>query len=363
MDFKDALTSLGQKSAKYSDQLKNSTEEATKTALIIPFIQLLGYDVSNPFEVVPEYGAELGQYKDQRVDYGILKDGKAIIIIECKKYGEPLDAKKSAQLLAYFQGASVKVAVLTDGRYYQFYSDLDTPNKMDTSPYMVLDIEKLDESLIPELAKLCKENFDIEKAVSSAEELKYNRAFKAIMAEQLKSPDGDFLRLFMKKASDRVITQKVIDKYTPVLKKALTQFIQDRVNDRLAMAQQLDETDPEKQPNKANEDVSNNPESENGNNSKIETTEDELQGYYIVKSILGAKFGVDNIQYKDYQGFFTVFYKRVGHKICKFYFNKEPYMVEIFDSESSDRVKIDKLEDLYGLSDRLINATNSFAQE
>ena len=356
MDFKDEILALGQKSKNYSKQLLGATEEATKTALIIPFIQILGYDTSNPFEVVPEFGAELGSYKDQRVDYGIVKDSKPIIIIECKKYGEPLDAKKSAQLLAYFQGASVKVAVLTDGRFYQFYSDLDTPNKMDSSPYMVLDIEKLDETLIPELAKLRKENFDIEKAVSSAEELKYNRTFKKIMADQLVNPEEDFVRFFMKKASDRSLTKKVLEKYTQVLKKALAQFVQDRVNDRLAMAQQLDDSSED---NGADPD-DNNAEAAAGNEPRIVTTEEELQGYYIVKGLIGAEFGIENILYKDYQGFFTVFYQKVSHKICKFYFNKEPYAVEIFDTSDPQKIKIDKLEDLYALADRLKAATRAY---
>ncbi|MGL4805360.1 MAG: restriction endonuclease, partial [Bacteroidales bacterium] len=53
MDFKDSLKMLSERVYKMKDNIL--TEEATKNALIMPFIQTLGYDVFNPLEVVPEY--------------------------------------------------------------------------------------------------------------------------------------------------------------------------------------------------------------------------------------------------------------------------------------------------------------------
>ena len=47
------------------------TEEAAKTALVMPFIQALGYDVFNPSEVIPEYTADVGTKKGEKVDYAI----------------------------------------------------------------------------------------------------------------------------------------------------------------------------------------------------------------------------------------------------------------------------------------------------
>ena len=149
-------------------------------------------------------------------------------------------------------------------------------------------------------------------------------------------------------------TQKVLEKYTLVLKKALTQFLQDSVNERLAKAQQYEESKEDKPSDADETEVSDD------NESRIVTTEDELQGFYIVKGIVGADYGVENIQYKDYQGFFTVYYQKVSHKICKFYFNKSPYSVEIFDTPDTQKVKIEKLEDLYGLADRLKAAAKAY---
>lgn len=58
MDFIDQLKQF----AKRVDTLKDSiqTEEATKTAIIMPFFSMLGYDVFNPQEFVPEYTADVG---------------------------------------------------------------------------------------------------------------------------------------------------------------------------------------------------------------------------------------------------------------------------------------------------------------
>ena len=69
MDFSERIAELSKKVKNLGDSLK--TEEATKNALVMPFIAALGYDVFNPAEVVPEFSAPIGEYKDARVDYAI----------------------------------------------------------------------------------------------------------------------------------------------------------------------------------------------------------------------------------------------------------------------------------------------------
>ena len=100
MEFLDEIKVLGSRSQNLGPQLK--TEEATKTSLVLPFIQLLGYNIFDPTEVIPEFQAEAGVKKDQRVDYALLKDGHAIILIECKAYGEELSDEHADQLKRYF---------------------------------------------------------------------------------------------------------------------------------------------------------------------------------------------------------------------------------------------------------------------
>ena len=201
MDFAEEIAALGKKSKQFGENFDASqiNEERTKNALIMPFIRALGYDIFDPMEVVPEYSAAIGEYKDARVDYAILREGKPIIIIECKAYGSELDAKKCNQLMLYFHGTEAKVAILTDGNRYQFYSDLEENNKMDSRPYMEFTLEKLDTTLIPELQKLTKNKFNIEEAMSSANVLKYTREFRRIMANQFAQHEDEFLTFFLRK--------------------------------------------------------------------------------------------------------------------------------------------------------------------
>ena len=109
MDFKDQIKQVGERVVKLKDQIK--TEEATKTALIMPFIQCLGYDVFNPLEVVPEFTADIGIKKGEKVDYAILKDGQPTILIECKWWGENLILHDS-QLFRYFHTTKAKFGIL-----------------------------------------------------------------------------------------------------------------------------------------------------------------------------------------------------------------------------------------------------------
>lgn len=112
MDFKDQIRQLGERTTKLKEQI--ATEEATKNAFIMPFIQALGYDVFNPIEVVPEYVADIGLKKGEKVDYAILKENQPILLIECKHWAQKLDIHDN-QLVRYFHVTKAKFAILTNG--------------------------------------------------------------------------------------------------------------------------------------------------------------------------------------------------------------------------------------------------------
>ena len=95
MEFHEKIEQLKERAISLKDSLQ--TEEATKNALVMPFLNALGYDVFNPLEVVPEFVADSRLKKDEKVDYAVMKDGKPIILIECKKVdNDKLDVKKHA---------------------------------------------------------------------------------------------------------------------------------------------------------------------------------------------------------------------------------------------------------------------------
>ena len=138
MDFIDQVRALASRVSTAKDSV--STEEATKNAMIMPFIQLLGYDVFNPSEVTPELVADVGTKKGEKVDYAILRDGKPIMLFECKKAGGDLHINHASQLFRYFHVTEARFAVLTNGLTYRFFTDLEKPNKMDEKPFFEFNI-------------------------------------------------------------------------------------------------------------------------------------------------------------------------------------------------------------------------------
>src|SRR4028118_426773 len=157
MDFIEQLQTLAAKTNKLCDVLQ--TEEATKNALIMPFIRILGYDIFDPTEVVPEFIADVGIKKGEKVDYAIKKDGKIIMLFECKHCGGDLNIKHASQLFRYFSVTDARIAVLTNGLVYRFFTDLEAPNKMDEKPFLEVDMTELDDVALTELKKLTKQAF------------------------------------------------------------------------------------------------------------------------------------------------------------------------------------------------------------
>src|SRR4028119_2249033 len=154
MDFIEKLQALATKIPKLCEHLQ--TEEATKNALVMPFINLLGFDIFDPTEVIPEFIADVGIKKGEKVDYAIVKDGKIIMLFECKHCGGDLHINHASQLFRYFSVTDARIAVLTNGLVYRFFTDLEAPNKMDEKPFLEVDMTELNDVSINELKKLRK---------------------------------------------------------------------------------------------------------------------------------------------------------------------------------------------------------------
>jgi hypothetical protein len=297
------------------------TEEATKNALVMPFLHsVLGYDVFDPSEVVPEFTADVGTKKGEKVDYALIKDGAVQILIECKKYGENLSTKHANQLFRYFSVTNARIAILTNGSQYQFYTDLDAPNKMDDKPFLVLDLEDLDEHVIPEVKKLTKSSFDVDSVVDAAGELKYLNQIKKVLTEQFMNPEEDFVKFFTSKVYDGVQTAKVKAQFLDITSKALKQFLNDSVNSRLKSAIGNEGSNL----NSVSSDEGNTVIISNqvDNKSKIETTEEEIDGFNIIKAIFRQKIDVTRIVYRDTQSYFGVLLDDNNRKpLCRLHFN------------------------------------------
>ena len=313
MDFIDQLKQF----SKRVDTLKDSiqTEEATKTAIIMPFFSMLGYDVFNPQEFVPEYTADVGIKKGEKVDYAIMKDDTPVILIECKSISENLE-RHDSQLFRYFGTTDAKFAILTNGLIYRFFTDLDNPNKMDSDPFLSINILDIRENQVRELKKFCKSEFDIDSIFSTASELKYVHEFKNQFAEQVENPSDELTRLFLQGCYTGQKTQAVIEKFRPLLKKALNDYISETMNDKIKNALggsggsvSVSEK-PAAEPVGAEKDA----DIPDSNESKIVTTEEELEAYFIIKNLLKDVVDLQGITYKDTESYINILYKKNTRK-------------------------------------------------
>lgn len=358
MDLIDRIEAIATKIQRTGASLE--TEEATKNALIMPFISsVLGYDVFDPTEVVPEFTADVGTKKHEKIDYAIKQDDQVMILIEAKKYGEPLTAKHASQLFRYFSVTHARIALLTNGSSFWFYTDLDAPNKMDDKPFMVLELEDLDETLLPELKKMTKGAFDIEAVVSSAGDLKYTSQIKKLISEMAYEPSEDFVKLLTKQVYSGMVTQKILEQFTDITKRAFASFISDRVSARLQSA--LDgSSNASKVSPEATEAAAADQE-----DTKVVTTEDEIEGFHIIRALLRNKVEPHRIVHRDTQSYFGVLLDDNNRKpICRLHLNTTQWYIGLFDDQKREtRHPIEDLNDIYSHSNALADRIEKLLAE
>lgn len=349
MDFKDTIKQLAERILKLKDNIQ--TEEATKNAFIMPFINALGYDVFNPLEVLPEMTCDIGMKKGEKIDYAIMKDDEPILLIECKHWKQDLNLHDN-QLIRYFNVSKAKFGLLTNGIIYRFYTDLKEPNKMDEKPFLEVDITDIRDNQIEELKKFHKSYFDVNSILNSASELKYMGELKTIIQNEFSSPSYDLVKLFATRVYDGRMLQNIIDQFTPLVKRAIASHINDIINERLKGALTVNETKEE-----SNNKPSNEPEvikeENNQTDSKIITTEEELDAYRIIKAICRQKVDISRIVYRDAQTYFSILLDDNNRKpICRMYFNTATKYVATIDENKKDvKHAIESLDDLYQYTD------------
>jgi len=348
MDFKDEIKILGERVLKHKDQ--TYTEEGTKNAFVMPFLMALGYDVFNPNEVVPEFIADIGIKKGEKIDYAIFLDKQCTMLIECKHWNHDLNLYEG-QLLRYFHVSKAKFGILTNGIIYRFYSDLVDPNKMDEKPFLEFNITEIKDNQIEELKKFHKSYFDAESIVNTASELKFTNELKLLLQQELINPSPEYVKFFAKQVYPKVVTAKVLELFTTLIKKSAQQYISDLITDRLKTAlNKEDEVIKEKDKETADALVLSK-EVDN----KIETTEEELESFMIVKSILRQKIDVKRITYRDAQSYFSIMLDDNNRKtICRMYFNGTKKYIAVFDENKKEiKSEIKTLDDIYASSDIL----------
>lgn len=324
------------------------TEEATKTAFIIPFIkEVLGYDVTDPREVIPEYTADVGVKKGEKVDFAIKSGNDFRFLIEAKKIGEPLSLNHANQLVRYFNVTDTEFAILTNGEVYQFYAQLDAANRMDETPFMTLDLSDIDARIFPHLEMCTKSRFDSDTIAASAEQLKYVTELRKALASELKAPSADMVKLLASRVTTRRMTASTLDSFTSMVTTAASQLLKDEANRRLRSAQDLEEASSS--PVEAPASI---PEVEPPA-SDIVTTEEEIQGWNIVKAISAAEIPFGDVTLRDAKSYCAILYQDNNRKpIARLYFDRKVPRIGIFDADKQEQFfDLDSIEAIYDHSD------------
>lgn len=352
MDFKDTLKQVSERVVKLKENLQ--TEEATKNALIMPFIQAIGYDVFNPFEVVPEYTCDIGTKKGEKIDYAILKDNIPVILVECKHWAENLNDHDN-QLLRYYHVSCARFGILTNGIEYRFYTDLEEPNKMDSKPFLVLNMLDLRDNEIEEVKQFHKSYFDVDSIMNAASELKFMKGLKDIITSEMATPSEPLVRLFAKQVYTGVITSKILELFTDLIRRSFSQVMSDTITDRFKTALSKE---TEKKPDETTSvpgSTTQYPDDMSDKDSKIITTEEEKEGYLIIRGILRKYIDVARIECRDTQSYFGVLLDDNNRKpVCRLYFNGSKKYIATFDENKKEtRNLIDSLDDLYKYEESL----------
>ena len=356
MSLEERLKALASKAQELKDS-KNVTEEATKMALIVPMFKALGYDVFDTNEFCPEFIADYGVKKGEKVDYAILRDGEPSILIECKPCTESLE-KHGAQLFRYYSVTSAKFGILTNGIDYEFYADLQSENKMDETPFLSFNILNISDSQITALTKFSKSIFDQTRICSEAEQMKSVNLINNYLTKQYTDMENDYATFILHHAGVNRVTQNKLDRYKPLVQRAFTSMVNDLVNQKIHKA--IDDTD--KKDSNNSESAENTPNEKNLEKPRIITTEEEIESFYIVRGLLAGIVPIEDIVHRDTESYFGILYQDNNRKpICRLKLTDRKKQIYIPDADKNfTRYDLDSLNDIYQFRDQLIKALQNY---
>lgn len=310
MDLSAKLAELQKRTMEHREVLL--TEEAAKTALVMPFLQALGYDVFNPSEVVPEFTADVGTKKGEKVDYAICKGGKVEILIECKPASSELNVRHAGQLFRYFTATEARLALLTNGVDYQFFSDVEKPNIMDEKPFFAFSMDAIKPADVRTLEKFAKISFDIEKIVQEAGNLKIQSLLRKELEREFADPSEGFIELLARRVHDGRITASVRDSFGKMLVSTISALVRDLVNERLSTALNAAAPVP----------VEDGPQVDEANEDGVTTTPEEISGFHIIQAIASKFVDPKRIVIRDAKSYCAVLLDDNNRKtIARLHFN------------------------------------------
>lgn len=348
MDLIDKIKEIANR---YEKQAANiQTEEATKNALIMPFIAALGYDIFNPSEVIPEFTADVGIKKGEKVDYAIKKDDQIIMLFECKHCGANLHNEHASQLYRYFHTSAARFGVLTNGLIYQFFSDIEEPNKMDEKPFFEFDIRDIGDHHIAELKKFAKNNFSLNDILTTASALKYKGELIKCLEREAEAPSDALVKFFISQIYTGRATQPIIELFGKLVKEGLNEFINNRINLRLKSAlSQPNTTAPAQE----------SPEKQADEKQDIITTQEEIDGFLVIKAIARQCINLDRIVVRDTKSYCGILLDDNNRKpVCRLHFNAAKKYIEL--GRSGERIPISKIDDIFQYTTQILQVIEDY---
>jgi hypothetical protein len=360
----DRLKEVADKVVARQESVRGKGEQATRQAMILPFLEALGYDIWDTSEVCPEYEADTAIKKagqKEKVDYALLLSGVPRIFIEVKPLGEIL-APHAGQLARYFNSTTtVCLAIITDGMEYQFFTDTGEPNIQDAEPFFVSRLDGVDPGF-DILANFSKPGFNPAQLRDLATDLKYTAKLEAFLRAELdlrdREPSEAFVRWLLSDTSiwQGRTTATVVTRFRPIAKQALVKVLRDVVRRSIAaidhgVSAPASSAPAERQISAP--DPATAPELPNSADAAVMTTPRELACFEIIKAAFesipterrrfadkSANKVIDaQLLYKDTASYFSVYVNRVSSWVVRIQIEqRRPFVV--FELPGSEAIAL-----------------------
>ncbi len=321
------------------------TEEATKMSLILPFIQELGYNVFDINEVIPEYTADIGKRKGEKVDYAIKINDKINFIIEAKCVNEKLD-KHPKQLARYFANTDTKIGILTNGLIYRFFTDVEKDNIMDEEFFYEFNIQDYNEKDIEQLKAFTKDKFDEKKLYGKAEELRIKDSIAEYIISEFEKPSDDFIKLILNSIYEGTKTQNIIQEYRNYIPGVYNKIIDKELVNKMKIIfpdKDISIEELEKKEDKESKKI-------------IETTEIELALYNYIQVILKDEEDLEKISWRDNSSYFNILF---DNKITKWFvrvYDKKQLKIGIYNGEKEEIYELNSCIEVFEYKSQIIEA-------
>jgi hypothetical protein len=361
MAFADDLARIRSRAGKASDL---ATEEAAKNALVMPLLRALGFDVFDPEVVIPEFTADVGTKKGEKVDYAIRVHGELAMLIECKPANADISKAHASQLYRYFTVTPARIGIVTNGIDWHFFTDLDKPNIMDAKPFFRFSVLAYVDSDLAQLEKFQASVFDLGSILSTASDLKFTSLMADELRKEFAAPSEDLVRLFTRRVYDGQITSAVRERFATILRSCVQEVIREEVNRRLLGAIQPPPALVPSAPPVEVQAVIEDAGLPSGGRD-VSTTDDEREAFRIIRSIGRQVIPAARITMRDAQSYCAILADDNNRRpIARLYFTGTRLRIGVFDaSKSEERIELSSLDDLYSHADRLLAAVSQYADK